>query len=210
VPPVLKTNVYVDGFNLYYGALKGTPYRWLDIDALCRVILPQNHINRIRYFTAQVQARPPDLQIAVRQQTYLRALSSLPHISVHLGTFRQSVVRMKVANPGKRLPSFIDVIKTEEKGSDVNLAAFMLMDCFEQDFEVAIVVSNDTDLITPMRMVREMGCSVGLLNPHPKPARDLMKVATFYRPIRKGALAASQFPPALTDAVGTFRKPPGW
>ncbi len=47
----MKTNVYVDGFNLYYGSLKDTPYRWLDIAALCANILPNNIINRIRYFT---------------------------------------------------------------------------------------------------------------------------------------------------------------
>jgi hypothetical protein len=52
--------VYVDGFNLYYGALKGTPYKWLDIRKLCELLLPNNHINQIKYFTAMVSARPHD------------------------------------------------------------------------------------------------------------------------------------------------------
>tara|TARA_R110002072_G_scaffold29206_4_gene92759 strand:- start:564 stop:863 length:300 start_codon:yes stop_codon:yes gene_type:complete len=30
----MRTCVYVDGFNLYYGALKRTPYKWLDLAAL--------------------------------------------------------------------------------------------------------------------------------------------------------------------------------
>jgi hypothetical protein len=51
------TNVYVDAFNLYYGSLKGTPYRWLDLGALCARLLPKDQINRIRYFTATVSAR---------------------------------------------------------------------------------------------------------------------------------------------------------
>jgi hypothetical protein len=50
----MRTNVYVDGFNLYYGCLKGTPYRWLDLEALCSRLLPTNSIHRIRYFTARV------------------------------------------------------------------------------------------------------------------------------------------------------------
>ena len=49
---MLFTNVYIGGFNLYYGALKGTPYKWLDLDALCRRLLPKHELGRIRYFTA--------------------------------------------------------------------------------------------------------------------------------------------------------------
>jgi len=58
---LVPTNVYVDGFNLYYGCLRGTPYKWLDLDALCRRLFPRDRINRIRYFTAIVSARPGDL-----------------------------------------------------------------------------------------------------------------------------------------------------
>lgn len=210
-PPVLPiTNVYVDGFDFYYGAVKGTPYKWCDLDALFRRLLPQNEIHRIRYFTALVQSRPADPNVHVRQQTYLRALETIPHLSVHLGSFRQGVVRMRAASPGPRQPLYVDVIKTEEKGSDVNLASYLLMDCFNDDFEVAVVVSNDTDLITPIRMVIEdRKCRVGLLNPHAIPARDLLRVATFYKPIRKGALAASQFPSPMRDGTGEIT-PAGW
>jgi hypothetical protein len=53
---VVKTNFYVDAFNLYYGSLKGIPDRWLDLDALFRAVFPKNQINRIRYFTAIVES----------------------------------------------------------------------------------------------------------------------------------------------------------
>lgn len=74
----MRTNVYVDGFNLYYGCLMSTPYRWLNLAELCRLALPRNTINRIRYFTALVKARPDDPQKPVRQQTYIRALQTIP------------------------------------------------------------------------------------------------------------------------------------
>jgi hypothetical protein len=73
---VLLTNVYIDGFNLYYGCLKGTPHKWLDLDALCRRLLPKHRIGRIRYFTAIVSARPNDPSGPDRQRIYLRALES--------------------------------------------------------------------------------------------------------------------------------------
>ena len=56
----MKTFVYVDAFNLYYGAVKGTSYKWLDILALCRVMIPKNDVVCIKYFTARVQPRQND------------------------------------------------------------------------------------------------------------------------------------------------------
>ncbi|NCO34890.1 MAG: NYN domain-containing protein [Armatimonadetes bacterium] len=50
----MPTNVYVDGLNLYYGALKGAPYRWLNLSELCRLLLPRDRINRIKYYTGVV------------------------------------------------------------------------------------------------------------------------------------------------------------
>lgn len=56
----MAVNVYVDGFNLFYGALRGSPHRWLDLGALCSALLPNDEIRRIRYFTARVTSRPGD------------------------------------------------------------------------------------------------------------------------------------------------------
>lgn len=72
-----QTIAYIDGFNFYYGAVKGTPYKWLDFEALCQRLLPRDHIVKIRYFTARVTARPDDPQRASRQDTYLRVLATL-------------------------------------------------------------------------------------------------------------------------------------
>jgi hypothetical protein len=98
-------NVYVDAFNLYYGALRGTRYKWLDLDALCRRLLPSDQIHRIRYFTAHVAARPGDPQQPQRQLTYLRALETIPHLSVHLGHYLTHRTRMPLAHPGPGQPA---------------------------------------------------------------------------------------------------------
>lgn len=83
----MSTNVYIDGFNLYYGVLKGTAHRWLDLEKMCQVYLPGHTINRIRYFTAKVTPTPNDPDIGNRQQVYLRALRTLPSVSIHEGHF---------------------------------------------------------------------------------------------------------------------------
>lgn len=75
--PTVRTIVYVDGFNLYYGAVKGTPYKWLDLGALFRSLLSaQNHITAIRYYTAIVSPRPNDPSIPIRQMAYLNAIKA--------------------------------------------------------------------------------------------------------------------------------------
>jgi hypothetical protein len=207
----VKTNVYVDGFNLYYGCIKGTAYRWLDLAKLCALLLPSHDINRIRYFTALVDARPDDPQQPQRQQTYLRALQTIPNLSIHYGHFLSNVIRMPLAHPLPNGPRTVAVVKTEEKGSDVNLATYLLVDAFKKDCEVAVVISNDSDLKTPVEFVRsQLGLPVGILNPHKNRSRALYDVTDFYKPIRKGPLSASQFPPKLTDAHGTITKPAGW
>jgi hypothetical protein len=206
----VKTNVYIDGFNLYYGAVKDTSYKWLDLHKLCTLIFPNNDIQRIRYFTALVKNTPRDPTKSQRQQTFIRALETLPNLTVHYGSFLSSKVRMPLVRPlpGRRTAH---VVKMEEKGSDVNLATMLLADAFRKDFEVAIVLSNDSDLCLPIKIVtKELGLPVGILNPHPRFAFELSKVATFKRKIRQGVLAASQFPPTLTDAKGTITKPTDW
>ncbi len=70
-----RTIVYVDGFNFYYGEVRGTPWKWLDPVALFRNVLGrQNTLVKIKYFTARVQPSPNDPNVNVRQETYLHAL----------------------------------------------------------------------------------------------------------------------------------------
>lgn len=208
----MKTIVYVDGFNLYYGAVRGTPYKWLNIHRLCQYLLPKNQIVKIKYFTALVSARPSDSDQPNRQQLFLRALRTIPRLEIIYGHFLEHEVMMPVVNPAPGTPKYVRVIKTEEKGSDVNIAAHMVNDGHKGLYEVAIVLSNDSDLMEPVKIVRnELKLPVGVLNPIPKhPSHELRKHATFVKPIRSGVLAASQFPPTMKDKIGDFYKPPSW
>jgi len=123
----MNTYVYVDGFNLYYGAVKGTPYKWLNILSLCQKLLPRNKIFKIKYFTALVTARPGDPGQPSRQQIYLRALRTIPDLEIIYGHFLEHPVRLPLVSSLSRQPRYAQVMKTEEKGSDVNLAAFLIL-----------------------------------------------------------------------------------
>ena len=208
----MKTVVYVDGFNLYYGAVKDTSCKWLDIARLCQSLLPKNQIVQIKYFTALVKSRPHDPNQPKRQQLYLRALRTTPNFEIILGRFLTHERDMPLANcpPGQQ--RYARVIKTEEKGSDVNLAIHLLNDGYQRRYDTAAVISNDSDLAEAIRLVRDaLNKPVIVLNPFPKSASfELRKTATFVKPIRKGVLGASQFPKTIKDSKGTFFKPKEW
>lgn len=225
----MRTNVYIDGFNLYYGLLKGGPHKWLNLEVLFDGLMPRNQIQRIRYFTAKVEARPGDLDLPVRQSAYLRALATLPRVEVTFGNFLSSCTRapvvmrdlagrpvmangkpvIKTAPSGKPVMEW--VYKTEEKGSDVNLASHLLRDVYAGDCDCAVVVSNDSDLLTPLRMAKaDRNLIIGLIPPRPKGSLELKRTANFQKQIRAHHLAGAQFPASFQDAVGTITKPANW
>ena len=238
----METWVFIDGFNLYYGAVKDTPYKWLDLQRMCTMLLHNHKITRIKYFTARVSARADDPGKPTRQQIYrvysewvdaprwlgrrparasthfehtqiyLRALQTLPNLDIIFGRFLSHNVMMPLAQPTPGGSRFAKVIKTEEKGSDVNIAAHLINDGYKKRYEAAVIVTNDSDLLEPIRIVRvELGLPVGVLNPHKNPtSRVLARQASFVRQIRQGVLAASQFPDVLTDTHGEFYKPASW
>ena len=207
----MKTNVYVDGFNLYYGCLKDSPYRWLDLAKLCSLLLPSHDINRIRYFTALLSPRPANLLQPQRQLFYLRALQTIPNLTIHYGHFLTNTVRMPLAQPSPAGPQTALVLKTEEKGTDVNLTTYLMADSIGGECEMAVLISNDSDFKAPVEFLRSrLGMTVGVFNPQRTKSWALFQAADFYRPIRRGPLNASQFPRQLTDAQGTITKPRAW
>jgi uncharacterized LabA/DUF88 family protein len=223
-----RANVYVDGFNFYYGCFANTReraewvrYKWLDLHSFITKVFPHYHINRIRYFTALVNPTSDDPDQRLRQLTYLRALQTIPILTIHYGRFaRTAKYRWRAdarsfERPYKPVPvepiEKVAVILEEEKGSDVNLASYLLMDAFADEYDVAIVVSNDSDLALPIRLVKsELKRTVALLNPRSKTAVDLRNIADVYRSVRLGVVRDSQFPDSLTDEHGVITKPDRW
>jgi hypothetical protein len=78
---------YIDGFNLYNGALKGTLYKWLDLQAFSQSLRPTDQVVRVKFFTAKVNARPNDPDQPLRQMLYWRALRTISSIEIIEGHF---------------------------------------------------------------------------------------------------------------------------
>jgi hypothetical protein len=212
--PPRRAIVYIDAFNLYYRALKGTSYRWLNIEEMSRRLLHGDQIERIRYFTARILPTPGDPGKAARQDVYLRALAALPSVTITYGRYLSHPVMRPLRNPPVSGSRYVEVLNSEEKGSDVNLATYLLLDAFRAAFDVAAVITNDSDLAEPIRVAtQELGKAVGLLSPvqGKDPVNPQLRAnATFVKRIRPAVLAASQFPDIMSDVGGTFHKPAKW
>lgn len=220
-----KTIVYVDGFNLYYCALKNTSYKWLDLMKLSKTLLNGNDIIGIRYYTASV-SNSVSISAPVDQHVYLSALKTIPNLEIIKGRFQVTEKFMYLKQPLvfkptpqhpvniNPSPQTVKVIKTEEKGSDVNLGVHLVRDAFLRKFEHAAVITNDTDLAEAIRIVtEEVGLKVTLLCPEKKrrPAQSLKDVATNTIRIRDNILQASQFSEKLNLNNGkTINKPSTW
>jgi len=215
---VSRLIVYVDGFNFYYGAVKQTPYKWLNFNKLFKILFPKDDLVLVRYFTARVKNNPLNPGQRGRQGAYLRALRTLPDFEIHEGFFLSHPVNMPVAPPGT---GFARVLKFEEKGSDVNLATYLMLDAIEDRFDVAAVVSHDSDLALPIQIVNErLGKPVGVVGydprfqrkygKRPRTSERLRQVAAFYKTLRESAFRRAQFPDVVQSQDGPIHKPSGW
>ncbi|WEA18653.1 NYN domain-containing protein [Pseudomonas juntendi] len=209
---MLRTAVYIDGFNLYFGCLKDTPHRWLDLKKLCENMLqPHNEIITIKYFTAHVSARASNQDKPIRQQIYLRALKhSIPELEVILGQFTTHTVNRKL-DPPIGLQKYAGVIETREKGSDVNLAVHLVNDAWRDQYDCALVVSSDSDLVEAIKLVRgsHPEKKVGVLvTGKQNSTKEMIRCASFVKKVRTSALMASQLPPTIEGT--SITKPIGW
>ena len=218
----IKTIVYVDGFNFYYRVLKKYPsYKWINPIALCRQILSRDHqYTELKYFSATVSDTQDDPSKSQRQHIYFRALKTVPNTKIILGHFTGHKVWMPLATPmmirtgnrpSKKEIKKVKVVKYEEKGSDVNIATEMLIDAYESRFDAAVLISNDSDLKTPIRYIKgRLKKKVIILNPQKGSSMQLKKLATFSKDISEEHLKKSLFPKKLKDGKGEFRRPSSW
>ncbi len=214
----MKTLVYIDGFNFYYACYKGwtkqryARYKWLNLRKLCETIFPDDEIALIKYFTARTGNSPDDPDQGNRQNAFLRALATLDDFEIVLGRFAIAKREAVLAHPVLGLEARQIVKVKQEKRSDVALTTSLLLDAFRGNFEQAVIITNDTDFVDPIRAVRdEFGLRIGVVSPDEKVGRSLQDAATFSRVLDKGLLAVCQFPDRLQDNRGYWiTKPEAW
>ncbi|MCO5214965.1 MAG: NYN domain-containing protein [Thermomicrobiales bacterium] len=186
----MKTSIYVDGFNFYYGCYKHqqalcTPQdKWLDWRALGEILVgADSTLHRIHYFTAYIRRDLRDPEQNLRQERYLKAIEATPGLQIHYGKHTPVTRKGRLRSPTPRQlgwPSEVPIVigTSEEKGSDVNLAVHLLNDAWSGDMDRAIVISNDTDLMDAIRLAKKH-VRVDVVSPLPELSKQLRKVADY-------------------------------
>jgi uncharacterized LabA/DUF88 family protein len=208
----MRTAIYIDGFNLYYW-LKPTPYRWVDVKALALNAIStaenQHEIVAVKYFTAQVSDTQDDQRKSIRQNVYLRALGkSIPEFSVYYGEFRRQKKYMPRVNYDGSAGPLLHVWDTEEKGSDVNLAVELVNDAWQNLYDCAIVISNDSDLERAVKIAKKKGHTIGVLVRGDAVVNSLRRTASFYKPLCENDLRKALLPQTIPDS--TIKIPVEW
>jgi 6-hydroxy-3-succinoylpyridine 3-monooxygenase len=206
-----RTIVYIDGFNLYYGAVRSTPLlKWLNIARFCQLLRPHDDIRLIRYFTALVEG-----PTKVNQETYLKALGTSPVVDVVLGKFKRKTLKCRVSTCGHTGDRHYDT--QEEKRTDVNIAIFMLDDAYRNQCEQLVLFSGDSDLVPAVNMVRlrfpekRIFVYVPTRNPTRGAAVELRTSANAHRSLPLQLLSKAQFANQIPDGSGgVLRRPVDW
>jgi hypothetical protein len=212
--PVLKRKkraiVYVDGFNLYYGSVKGTLHKWLDLQRFFELLRNGDDVLQINYFTAMVRgATLPN------QQVYLQALATLPKVNVVLGkhkTKRATCAVTACTHTGAK-----KFFTWEEKRTDVNIAVKMMDDAYQDACDTFVLVSGDSDLAPPLYSIKnsfpakEIVVYVPARDAHRGAATEIRTAADRHATLPQVLIQRSQFATTIPDgAGGTLTKPASW
>jgi len=187
---------YVDGFNLYFG-LKEKGWRqfyWLNIQLLVQNLLkPDQQLIITKYFTARVIGSPDKEK---RQSTFIEALETVPDFEIFYGKYQ--------LNPRYcRNCGFQDMVPNE-KMTDVNIAVEMLSDAFKDNFDVALLVSADSDLTKLIRSIKQMFPHkyIVVAFPPKRYSTELTNIADARLHINRAMLARSVFQDKIKKADG--------
>lgn len=232
--PARKTAVYIDGYNLYYGRLRGTPFKWLDIVKFFGMLVVRRDqhetVEKVIFFSAPALATFATHGAASveAQSAYHRALKIIygDRLEVVYGThsYDKGGVDLPVFVPGCPCDRTrrVKVWKLEEKKTDVNLAIRMYRDACKGMYERIILVSNDSDAEPALAAIREdYAKMIGVVFPvrpvepghktHRRISGSLAKFADWTIPsIRDADLAAAQLPEIVPTKKKSIRKPAHW
>jgi len=205
-----RSIIYIDGFNLYYGAVKNTPWKWLDMERYFSLLLPHDDIQAIKYFTAKILGSHK-----ANQEAYIKALSTLNKVQIIYGLFKYKRIKCLVKNCNHQGSRLFNV--PEEKRTDVNIAIHMIKDAIDDKCDRLIVVSGDSDLVPAVKAVK-------LFDPNKKvivyvpasnrvrgAANELRKSSDRHKTLPNNLLSKAQFPDQLADSKGgIIQKPEAW
>lgn len=203
-PEKERVQVYVDGFNLYFGMLEAglDQCKWLNLKSLTHQILrPDQSLVGIKYFTSRVSDNPEKQK---RQAAYIEALETIG-VEIYYGKYHSN--SLECHRCGNIWATY------NEKMTDVNIATQMLIGAYQDQYDTAMLISGDSDLVPPIRMIHSLfqNKRVFVAFPPKRHSKSIALVAKGSMVIGRRNLMASQFDEEVTKTDGfVLRKPLTW
>ncbi len=211
---------YIDGYNLYYGLLKDTPYKWLDLHKFSRSLIREDFdLVAVKYFTAPIKTHPYDPPAIDRQKIYLQALQARNDVEIVQGFYSKRrafapLANTKCASCDVTKDGLVPIQKLEEKRSDVNLAVAIVADAALDKADCLVVITGDSDQVGAIDVARHVfGKTVVVFNPHATESQHLKGVASYYKNIPRELPAQCQLPDEIPYGKRGDRfihRPPAW
>lgn len=202
----MRVIAYVDGFNLYNGLKDkhGRKYMWLDLQELCtRLLKPGQNLEQVVYFTARVRNKPASER---RQTIYLSALAAYcDRVTIVEGRFQQKHMRCRRCGA--------TWVTYEEKETDVSIATALVEDAAQDRYDVALILSADSDLCPAVRAVKRLDPAKRIIAAFPPRRRsdDLRRTAHAAFTIGNANIRRSLLPNDVAGQSGViFRQPSKW
>jgi uncharacterized LabA/DUF88 family protein len=203
--PMNRVVVFIDGFNLYHALDANAAYhkyKWLNLDKFCRCFIsPKDTVVDIFYFTSYVTWDPKKL---ARHQIYVRALQFVG-VKPVFGAFRMKDIKCRICHKSYQIP--------EEKQTDVNIAIKLFQTATLDMWDVALIISGDSDLIPAIEEVKKTFPTkkIGVAIPIGRRAEELKQVTDFHRKVKPKHLESCQFDDEITiDHDIKLHRPYSW
>ena len=200
----VRVIAYVDGFNLYFGMKEnGNNTLWLNIQMLVNSLLKLNqHLLNVKYFTSRIRNNPNK---EARQKKYLEALNSLTDFSVIYGQYQAQTETCRQCGHAYQYAN--------EKMTDVNMAVALLEDAHYNLYDMAFLITGDSDLVPSINAIHKMypNKRVFVAFPPNRSNSSVKKAAKGNMVIGRKKLIDAQFPDIVTTGGGyDLIRPKSW
>lgn len=199
-----RTVFLIDGFNLYHSisaSNKLYKYKWINLYRLATILTPKSsRITGVYYFTALATW---DQNKALRHKLFIRVQEHFGVIPIY-GKFKMRDKTCRICHGKYQIP--------EEKQTDVNIAIKLLTLGFNDEYDTAVIISGDSDLIPSVKAVREElpAKRIGIVIPIHRTAIELQNIADFHMKIKEKHLASCILPEEIEINGRKITRPPTW
>lgn len=224
----MRTVVYIDGFNFYYGRLKSTSFKWLNFyklfdEHLIHTIAPESELLVVKFFTADIKANFSRLGKVSEnsQRIYHNALSASPgDLEIIKGYYSSEPSKPPVYKKPPNKDETVKVWKLEEKQTDVKMALSIYHDVVVNACDQVVICTNDTDLVPVLQLLKAHypHIKIGAIIPTSKNSgrqanKSIIQLADWSRKyITDEELSSCLLPDIIPkpNGRGVYKKPEYW